>query len=138
MRLTSITLWLCLAVTAVAAAAAETDSSAINKEHPGDTALSQDANGKFQYKSFPGLSALYIFDGDEPGKSNCGADCISAWSPLMVSGGETTEKIGDWTVIDREHGKRQWVYKGQPVYTRYHNMPPDPSSEKQGFHLLKP
>lgn len=138
MRLTSITLWLCLTAAAVAVSAAETDSSAIKKEHPGDAALSQDANGKYQYKSFPGLSSLYVFDGDAPGKSNCNVDCISAWLPLLVSGGETTEKVGDWTVITREDGQRQWAYKGQPAYTRYHNMRPDSSSEKQGFHLLKP
>jgi len=139
MRLTSILLSLALAATAAAVPAAESETdSIIKKEHPGDTALSQDSSGKYHYKSFPGLSSLFVFERDAPGKSNCINECRSAWQPLLVSGGETTEQVGDWTVVKREDGRRQWAYKGQPVYTRYHNMPPDESSEKQGFHLLEP
>lgn len=138
MQLTSITLWLCLAATAMAVPAAEPDSSPARKEHPGDTALSQDAAGKYEYKSFPGLAFLYVYDGDTPGKSNCNIECASEWRPLLVSGDESTEQVGDWTVITREDGERQWAYKDRPAYTRYHNLPPDPDSEKRGFHLLEP
>ncbi len=138
MRLISTTLWLSLAVTALAASAAEHDSSAVKEEHPGDTALSQDEDGNFQYKSFPALATLFVYDGDTPGKSNCNTGCLSAWLPLLVSGGEKVQKVGDWVAITRDDGKKQWAYKGQPVYMRYHNMPPDEGSEKQGFHMLKP
>jgi len=137
MRLTSITLGLFLVVT-TAAMAAEEEPSAIKKEHPGDAALSQDDNGNFRYKSFPGLATLFVYDRDSPGKSNCNTGCLSAWLPLLVSSGEKTEKVGDWAAIKREDGRMQWSYKGQPVYMRYHNMPPDEGSEKEGFHLLKP
>lgn len=137
MRFASVTLGLLLAVTTVAVAA-EKDSSVIKKEHPGDAALSQDEHGNFHYKSFPGLATLYVYDGDAPGKSNCNVGCLSAWLPLLVSGGEKVDKVGDWVAITREDGRRQWAYKGQPVYMRYHNMPPDDGSEKEGFHLLKP
>ncbi|HWK75691.1 MAG TPA: hypothetical protein VNQ81_15540 [Povalibacter sp.] len=137
MRLTSITLGLLLAVT-TATMAAEQEPSTIKKEHPGDAALSQDEDGSFHYKSFPGLQTLFVYDGDSPGKSNCNTGCLSAWLPLLVSGGEKVEKVGDWVAIRREDGRMQWAYKGQPVYMRYHNMPPDEGSEKEGFHLLKP
>lgn len=141
MRLiSSITLSLCLALTSVAISAAEQDADAagVKEEHPGDTALSRDDQGNFQYKSFPGLAFLYVYDGDTTDKSNCNAGCLSAWIPLLVSGTEKIEKVGDWVAIKRENGQRQWSYKGQPVYMRYHNMPPDAGSEKQGFHPLKP
>lgn len=147
MRLTTITLGLLLAITTTAFAAeappAEKDSAAkehagIKEDHPGDTALSQDDKGNFQYKSFPGLATLYVYDRDEPGKSNCNTGCLSAWLPLLVSGGEKVDKVGDWTAIKRDDGRKQWSYKAQPVYMRYHNMAPDAGSEKQGFHRLKP
>ena len=116
----------------------EVNSSDIRKEHPGDTALSQDKDGNYQYKSFPELSMLYVFTGDSPGKSKCEARCVSAWPPLLVSAAEKGTAVGDWTVIVRDNGTRQWAYKGQPVYTRYHNMPLDASGEKAGFRLLTP
>lgn len=129
----------CLYLTASAGAvfAAETDAS-IKEQHPVDTALSEDADGTFHYKSFPGLSTLYVFDRDEPGKSKCGKACDSAWSPLLVTEAKSAEKIGQWTVIRGQNGRRQWAYKQQPVYTRYHDIPPDADSEKEGFHVLQP
>jgi len=110
----------------------------IKMEHPGDTALSQAEAGKFVYKSFPALTRLYVYDKDSPGKSECNSGCSSAWPPLLVSAGETKGQVGDWSIIQRADGRRQWAYKNQPVYTRYHDMAPDKETEKEGFHLLKP
>jgi predicted lipoprotein with Yx(FWY)xxD motif len=143
MRMTSFALCLCLLTVSVGVAAADqkqTDQkqSAIKKEHPGDTALSETEDGSLVYKSFPDLLALYTYAGDTPGKSNCNSECVSGWPPLAVSAAEKSTAVGDWTVILRKDGTRQWAYKGMPVYTRYHNMPFDPASEKEGFRPLKP
>lgn len=117
----------------------EAKPAATELAYPGDVALSQYAPAKFQYKSFPGLLRLYVFDGDSPEKSNCYDGCISAWPPLMVSANEKGPRIGDWTIIRRnDDGPPQWAYKGRPVYTRYHDFEPDAFSEKEGFHLLAP
>jgi len=110
----------------------------IRIEHPGDTALSEESPGKFVYKSFPGLAHLYVYDKDSPGKSECNEGCDSAWRPLLVSAGETSTKVGDWSILRRADGRRQWAYKGMPVYLRFHDLPPDDDTEKQGFHLLVP
>jgi predicted lipoprotein with Yx(FWY)xxD motif len=29
----------------------------------------------------------------------------------------TDKDMGDWTVITRDDGSKQWAYKGQPLYT---------------------
>jgi len=111
----------------------------IKEEHPGDTALSQDANGNWIYKSFPALRALYVFDKDLPLKSKCNDGCDSEWPPLLVSGGETVRSVGDWTVIVRDDGRKQWAYKQKPVYMRYHDLPTDGSDiRKEGFRPLEP
>lgn len=136
MRLTLGALCLCFASFSNDAAVAA-EPPAMKSQHPGDTALSED-DGKFVYKSFPGLSRLYIYDADHPGKSNCYGGCALAWPPLLVSAGEKGPRIGDWTIIQRDDGTPQWAYKNRPVYIRYHDFAPDAFSEKEGFHLLLP
>ncbi|MDY6944690.1 MAG: hypothetical protein SXG53_03135 [Pseudomonadota bacterium] len=107
-------------------------------EHPGDTALSQDAQGNWRFRSFPALATLYVYDKDVPGKSNCGAPCVSAWVPLIASAKEN-EPIGDWTLISRSDGRHQWAYKGQPVYMRYHDLSAKSGNIRAaGFQKLEP
>jgi predicted lipoprotein with Yx(FWY)xxD motif len=58
---------------------------------------------------------LYTFDNDKvPGKSACNGPCATLWPPLMASASDQTK--GDWSVITRDDGSRQWAYKGKPVY----------------------
>ncbi len=64
---------------------------------------------------FRGLS-LYTFDSDvAPGKSACTGACLAMWpafaAPLMAI------PVGDWSVIVRDDGTRQWAYKGKPLHT---------------------
>ena len=138
MRRTASMLSLVLLTTAMRVASAAEESPGLKKEHPGDTALSEAPDGSYQYKSFPGLSALYTYEGDSPGQSKCESKCLSAWPALLVSAGEKGSRVGDWEVIVRADGSRQWAYKGQAVYTRFHNIPFDASGEKAGFRPLKP
>ncbi len=64
----------------------------------------------------PEKMPLYTFARDtEANVSNCNDRCASAWPPLMVAEGGVSE--GDWTVVTREDGSRQWAYKSKPLYT---------------------
>jgi predicted lipoprotein with Yx(FWY)xxD motif len=58
---------------------------------------------------------LYTFDKDTAGKSVCNGQCATNWPPLMASA--DAKASGDWTVITRDDGKKQWAYKGKPLYT---------------------
>ena len=58
---------------------------------------------------------LYVFDRDAGGKSACNGPCAINWPPLMVMG--TGAASGDWTIIVREDGGKQWAFKGKPLYT---------------------
>jgi len=108
-------------------------------EHPGDTALSQDASGHWIYKSFPALRRLYVRDGDGPSVSRCAEGCISAWPPLVATIGKVGERVGDWSIIARDDGREQWAYKGRPVYTHFHDLDEDTQAlAAEGFHRLEP
>ena len=59
---------------------------------------------------------LYTFDRDTAaGKSACNGPCATNWPPLMVPAGASAS--GDWSVVTRDDGSKQWAYKGKPVYT---------------------
>lgn len=59
--------------------------------------------------------ALYIFDKDEPNKSNCYGECATAWPPFMAAADAQPE--GEWTIVERTDGIKMWAYEGKPVYT---------------------
>ena len=59
---------------------------------------------------------LYTFDRDAmgSGKSACNGQCAALWPPLMASASDSGS--GDWSIVTRDDGSRQWAYKGKPVY----------------------
>ena len=119
-------------------AVAEEQFPSVVGEYPIDAALSKSADGNWIFRSFPEGSQLYIYKKDEPEKSNCNKGCAAAWPPLLVSS-DKAKTVGNWTILTREDGRKQWVYKGQPVYRRYHDFPtPTNRYEKYGFYLLIP
>jgi predicted lipoprotein with Yx(FWY)xxD motif len=65
----------------------------------------------------PSGKTLYTFAKDVAGsgKSECNGPCANAWPPFSAEGGASP--AGNWTIITREDGMRQWAYKGKPLYT---------------------
>ena len=57
---------------------------------------------------------LYTFDRDAAGKSACNGQCAQNWPPLMAA--PNASASGDWTVVTRDDGSKQWAYKGKPLY----------------------
>jgi predicted lipoprotein with Yx(FWY)xxD motif len=57
---------------------------------------------------------LYTFDKDGGGKSACNGPCAANWPPLMAGG--DAKASGDWTIVARDDGGKQWAYKGKPLY----------------------
>jgi len=58
---------------------------------------------------------LYVFDRDTAGTSNCNDKCAANWPPLPAAAGVAAS--GDWTIVTRADGSKQWAYKGKPLYT---------------------
>lgn len=59
---------------------------------------------------------LYTFDKDtaNSGKSTCNAGCLAAWPALYAS--SSAQAFGDFSIIARDSGEKQWAYKGKPLY----------------------
>ena len=62
----------------------------------------------------PTQMTLYVFDKDASGKSMCNGGCATNWPPLMAPA--NAAPIGDWSVVMRDDGSKQWAYKGRPLY----------------------
>lgn len=60
---------------------------------------------------------LYTFDRDvaNSGKSACNGDCAVKWPPHLARAADRPQ--GDWAIVVRNDGHRQWAYKGKPLYT---------------------
>jgi predicted lipoprotein with Yx(FWY)xxD motif len=58
---------------------------------------------------------LYVFDRDGKGKSNCNGQCAVNWLPLIAD--TDAQAAGSFSFIAREDGRKQWAYKGKPLYT---------------------
>ena len=82
---------------------------------------------------------LYTFDKDADGKSACSGPCAANWPPLMAAG--DAKASGDWTVVTRDDGGKQWAYKSKPVYLWAKDQKP---GDKTGdgfnnvWHIAKP
>lgn len=59
---------------------------------------------------------LYTFDKDVAGagKSVCNGPCATSWPPLLA--GASDQSGGDWTVVTRDDGSKQWAFLGKPLY----------------------
>jgi len=59
---------------------------------------------------------LYTFDKDAMGggKSVCNGPCATNWLPLAAAAGDTAG--GDYSIITRDDGAKQWASKGKPLY----------------------
>lgn len=84
---------------------------------------------------------LYTFDKDEAGsgKSVCNGPCANNWPPLTAAAGDTP--TGDYSIITRDDGTKQWALKGKPLYFWVKDKKP---GEKTGdgvngvWHVAKP
>lgn len=82
---------------------------------------------------------LYVFDKDTAGKSACSGPCAVNWPPLMAKPEDVA--VGEWTIIMRDDGTKQWAYKNKPLYKWSKDMK---SGEATGdgvngvWHIAKP
>lgn len=75
--------------------------------------LAETAKGK-TFVDAKGMT-LYTFDKDAGGKSACNGPCAANWPPLLAAGDAMA--MGEWTMITRDDGAKQWAYDGKPLYT---------------------
>lgn len=76
---------------------------------------------------------LYTFDKDAAGsgKSVCNGPCAGNWPPLAAAADATPE--GDYSIITRDDGAKQWAFKGKPLYCWVKDQKPGDQTG-QGFN----
>lgn len=83
---------------------------------------------------------LYVFDKDSGGKSACNGPCAGNWPPLMAAA--NSAPTGQYTIIARDDGSKQWAYKGRPLYSwKNDKKPGDISGDgflNGAWHIAQP
>lgn len=85
---------------------------------------------------------LYVFDKDaaNSGKSVCTGQCAKNWPPFSATDGAMAS--GEWSVITRDDGTKQWAWKGKPLYAWVKDQKPgDKTGEgmaNNSWHVAKP
>lgn len=90
--------------------------------------------------SFSGMT-LYVYDKDTAGsgKSACNGPCAANWPPLMAEA--EAKSTGDYSLVARDDGGRQWAYKGRPLYFWVKDTKPgDKTGDgfKDVWHIVRP
>ncbi len=83
--------------------------------------------------------ALYTYDNDTmKSMSHCVGQCARSWPPLEAPA--NAQASGDWTIVMREDGKRQWAYKDKPLYYFVRDVAGQPpkGGSVESWQLAKP
>ena len=75
-------------------------------------------------------STLYASAKDQPGKSNCDAECAQTWPPALAAA--DAKPVGHWTLVARADGTKQWAFRDRPLYTYVKDNGPITPSEMYG------
>ncbi|GFE86470.1 COG4315 family predicted lipoprotein [Steroidobacter agaridevorans] len=59
--------------------------------------------------------SVYSSDADAPNQSNCNKECLKDWAPVAAP--QIAKPHGEWSIIERSPGIRQWTFRGKPLYT---------------------
>jgi len=64
---------------------------------------------------------LYIYEKDTlPNQSVCTGECAQTWPPAEAP--VMAKPVGEWTIVGRADGIRQWAYRGKPLYRSTKDM----------------
>ena len=74
---------------------------------------------------------LYTSDADQPGRSNCTAACVKEFEPFAA--GAQAQAAGDFSIIARADGVKQWAYQGKALY-RFTGK--DPAGQPAGARFI--
>jgi predicted lipoprotein with Yx(FWY)xxD motif len=118
----SLVLGFSLQICTVAQAQSEDEpqSKEAKMPYPAEVALLKTPKG-WTFRQATASMPLYRSNHDPVGKSLCYGGCASQWIPLEAPG--DAKSLGDWSLVKRRHGVKQWAFRGKPVYMHVHDSP---------------
>lgn len=69
-----------------------------------------------QYLADPSGKALYTYNADSSGVSNCTGSCIATWPAYQDTGSTANLPAGIGTIKRSDNGQTQYTYNGMPLY----------------------
>jgi predicted lipoprotein with Yx(FWY)xxD motif len=87
----------------------------------GKSTASTIVRDQIAYTDLRGLT-LYTRDQDPAGKSACTGECAKLFEPFLAV--SNAAPSGDWSVIDRDDGRKQWALDGKALYTYVRDVDP--------------
>jgi predicted lipoprotein with Yx(FWY)xxD motif len=87
----------------------------------GKSTASAIARDEIAYADTKGLT-LYTWDKDPVGKSSCVDECASSFRPFLAV--SNSKGLGDWSLLERNDGAKQWALKGKALYTYVKDVDP--------------
>jgi predicted lipoprotein with Yx(FWY)xxD motif len=87
----------------------------------GKSTASAIARDQIAYADQRGLT-LYTWDKDPPGKSACVDACADSFKPFLAT--SDSKALGEWSLLDRGDGSKQWTLKGNALYTYVKDVDP--------------
>ena len=78
--------------------------------------------------------SIYSYDKDTAKTSNCTGVCTADFDPMLAP--DTAIPVGDWSVIERPGGRKQWAFRGKPLYRYFKDMKEraQDGSDQPGWH----
>jgi len=69
-----------------------------------------------QYLADPNGNALYTYNADSSGVSNCTGSCLEEWPAYQAKGSTAGLPAGVGTIKRTDNGQIQYTYNGMPLY----------------------
>jgi predicted lipoprotein with Yx(FWY)xxD motif len=62
----------------------------------------------------PDGMTVYVYDKEAEGSASCYGECAEEWPPVLAPA--KAEPFGDFSLVKRIDGTRQWAYRGKPLH----------------------
>lgn len=91
------------------------------------------------YLADPSGKALYTYNADSKGVSNCTGSCLAAWPAYVAKGSTANLPSGVGTITRKDNGQVQYTYNGLPLYFFVSDSPGQVTGDGvQNFSVAKP
>ncbi len=91
------------------------------------------------YLANPSGYAVYTYNSDKPGISNCTGSCLALWPAYQDTGKTTGLPANISTIKRKDNGEIQYTYKGMPLYTFASDKPGQVTGNGvAGFKVVRP
>jgi predicted lipoprotein with Yx(FWY)xxD motif len=74
---------------------------------------------------------LFTYSNDEAGVSKCTAECATEFPAVVAD--RRAKPTGDWSIVRRKDGIRQWAYQSQPLYVWSKEQVPGEVATNEGL-----